>query len=75
MEIWQHYAEGTLTPDSVLTGEAEEDLHEADVDSVLQEIEEIKREEAARLARLNPVEKTIPDEDDFDPAEYGNFRD
>lgn len=75
LEIWQQYADGILTPDSVLTGEAEEDLHDADVGGVLQEIEDVKREEAARLARLNPVEKTIPDEDDFDPAEYGNFRD
>lgn len=75
LEIWQHYADGILTPDSVLTGEAEEDLHDADVGGVLQEIEDVKREEAARLARLNPVEKTIPDADDFDPAEYGNFRD
>lgn len=75
LEIWQQYADGILTPDSVLTGEAEEDLHDADVGGVLQEIEDVKREEAARLARLNPVEKTIPDADDFDPAEYGNFRD
>ncbi|MFA9204811.1 MAG: RIO1 family regulatory kinase/ATPase, partial [Flavobacteriales bacterium] len=75
LEIWQHYADGILTPDSVLTGEAEEDLHDADVGGVLQEIEDVKREETARLARLNPVEKTIPDEDDFDPAEYGSFRD
>jgi RIO kinase 1 len=51
-EIWDLYESGELTPDTVLTGEAEEDTHEADLVSVLREIEDARREEEARLERL-----------------------
>lgn len=59
LEIWDLYEDGKLMPDSILTGEAEEDLHEADLISVLREIEDARREEEARLARLH-----ASDEDD-----------
>lgn len=52
LEIWRLYEAGELTPDTVLTGEAEEDLHEADLVSVLREIEDARREEEARLERM-----------------------
>jgi len=52
LEIWNLYEAGELTPDTVLTGEAEEDLHEADLVSVLREIEDARREEEARIARM-----------------------
>jgi len=52
LEIWRLYEAGELTPDTVLTGEAEEDLHEADLVSVLREIEDARREEEARIARM-----------------------
>lgn len=52
LEIWDLYESGELKPDTVLTGEAEEDLHEADLVSVLREIEDARREEEARLARM-----------------------
>ena len=52
LEIWRLYESGDLTPDTALTGEAEEDLHEADLVSVLREIEDARREEQARLERM-----------------------
>lgn len=52
LEIWNLYEAGALTPETVLTGEAEEDLHEADLVSVLREIEDARLEEEARLARM-----------------------
>ena len=52
LEIWDLYESGELTADTVLTGEAEEDLHEADLVSVLREIEDARREEEARIARM-----------------------
>jgi RIO kinase 1 len=54
LEIWDLYESGELKPETVLTGEAEEDLHEADLVSVLREIEDARLEEEARLARMNP---------------------
>ncbi|MFN3712488.1 MAG: PA4780 family RIO1-like protein kinase [Alcanivoracaceae bacterium] len=56
-EIWNLYEAGELTPDTVLTGDAEEDLHEADLISVLREIEDARLEEQARLARMNPQDE------------------
>ena len=56
LEIWDLYESGELKPDTVLTGEAEEDLHEADLVSVLREIEDARLEEEARLARINATD-------------------
>lgn len=52
-EIWSIYEAGKLTPDTELTGLFEEPTEEADVDSVLVEIQEAQAEEEARLARMS----------------------
>jgi RIO kinase 1 len=47
---------GTLLPDAQLTGRFERSEKAVDVDSVVREIEDVRREEAARLLRLQAVE-------------------
>jgi RIO kinase 1 len=51
-EIWALYEDGELHPDMELTGNFEEDLHDADVDSVLLEIKAALEQEQQRLERL-----------------------
>ena len=51
-EIWDLYESGELSEEIELTGQAEEDDHEADLLSVLREIEDAAREEAERKQRL-----------------------
>jgi len=51
-EIWALYEEGELHPEVELTGLFEEDTHEADVDSVMEEIKAAFLEEQARQERL-----------------------
>ncbi|MCH8544879.1 MAG: serine protein kinase RIO [Alcanivorax sp.] len=51
-EIWGLYEDGALTPETPLTGHAEEDLHEADLVSVLREIEDARLEEEERRRRM-----------------------
>ena len=51
-EIWSLYEEGELHPESTLTGTIEEDTHEADVDSVIEDIKAVLAEENARQERL-----------------------
>ncbi len=51
-EIWKLYEDGELRPDTILTGEYEEDPTKADVDSVMVEIQAAYEEEQKRLARL-----------------------
>ena len=51
-EIWDLYADGKLLPDSEITGEFVEDLKDADVDGVLEEINAVMAEEKARQERL-----------------------
>ena len=48
-EIWALYGAGLLTLDTVLTGYFKEDEHEADVGSVLREIEDARLEAEAQL--------------------------
>lgn len=55
-EIWDLYQKGSLYPDSGLTGCFDENLQEADVDSVLQGISAALAEENARLERLKKDE-------------------
>ena len=52
-EMWALFEEAKLTPNSILTGEFEDDGEEADVDSVLDEIQAAADEEQERLARIN----------------------
>ncbi len=51
-EIWDLYARGLLSPDTVLTGQFSERLGEVDVRGVLAVIDDASAEEAARRARL-----------------------
>ena len=51
-EIWELYEEGDLHPEIELTGYFEEDTHEADVDTVLEEIKAAFAEEQERLERI-----------------------
>ncbi|MBW4966360.1 serine protein kinase RIO [Pseudoalteromonas sp. CR1] len=52
-EMWALFEEANLTPNSILTGEFEDNSEEADVDSVLDEIQAAADEEQERLARIN----------------------
>lgn len=51
-EIWSLYEKGTLRPDTPLTGHFMRSQKAVDMESVLREIEDTKREEAARLLRM-----------------------
>ena len=51
-EIWSLFEAGELHPESELTGVYEENTELADVDSLMNEIEAVKAEEAERLERL-----------------------
>lgn len=51
-EIWELYEDGDLHPEIELTGNATEDTHEADVDSVMLEIKAALEEEQERQARM-----------------------
>ncbi|MCE9687096.1 serine protein kinase RIO [Shewanella sp. AS16] len=55
-EIWALYEAGELKPDTRLTGEFEEVLLEADVNSVLEEIQAAFEEAQERKLRLQEVE-------------------
>lgn len=55
-EMWALFEAGKLTEHTELTGHFEEPTEEADVDSVLQEIQDAFEEEQDRLARINSSE-------------------
>ena len=55
-EIWALYKDGELTPDTVLSGQYDEDTHEADVDGVMHEIESILADEDRRQEYLRELE-------------------
>ncbi|MDN6298572.1 MAG: YrbL family protein [Halomonas sp.] len=55
-EIWALYESGELHPDATLTGEFTFATHLADVDEVLDVIDDAKEEEAERLARIQDAE-------------------
>lgn len=57
-EIWKLYAAGLLTPDTPLSGQVEPDDKPADVDAVLHEIERVRKEEEARIQRLQEASST-----------------
>lgn len=56
-EIWEHYEEGDLHPEIELTGYYEEDTHEANVDSVLEEIKAAFAEEQERIERIRSADE------------------
>lgn len=51
-EMWALFEEGNLTPNSTLTGEFEDTSDNADVDSVLEEIQAAREEELERRERI-----------------------
>ena len=51
-EIWALYEHGGLHPDVVLTGRHESALRPVDLQGVMQVIDEVRKEEAARLLRM-----------------------
>jgi len=55
-EIWALYEDGELTPDTMLSGQYDEDTHEADVDGVMNEIESILADEERRQEHLRELE-------------------
>ena len=57
LEIWAHYEEGDLHPEFALTGYAELDTHEADLDAVMDEIKAAFEDEEARLERLRVADE------------------
>ncbi len=60
-EMWALYQEGDLHQHTPLSGEAEEDTHSADVDSVMAEIKAVIAEEEARQSRLKEADNTDED--------------
>jgi len=56
-EMWGLYEEGELQPETRLTGLFEEDLQDANVDSVLEEIKAVMAEEAERLERVRAADE------------------
>lgn len=56
-EMWALYQDGELNENTVLTGMAEEDTHDADVDSVMEEIKAVMAEERERQERLREAEE------------------
>jgi len=55
-EIWARYQAGTLTPDATLTGQFATDDAPVDLESVLDEIDAVRLEEAARQMRIRERE-------------------
>ncbi|KZY74919.1 kinase [Oleiphilus sp. HI0071] len=56
-EIWALYEEGDLTPQSILTGEFDDDGDSADVGAVLDEINAVMQEERERQERIRESER------------------
>nr|WP_198593535.1 PA4780 family RIO1-like protein kinase [Vibrio breoganii] len=60
-EMWALYEKGDLKPDSKLTGEFKEDETEADLDSIILEIESARAEELNRRERLKEATEGVDD--------------
>jgi RIO kinase 1 len=56
-EIWALYEDGSLHPDTELTGEFAESAASADVDAILDEIKSVFAEEQARQERLREAQE------------------
>lgn len=56
-EMWALFEEGSLTPNTSLSGEFEDDSDSADVDSVLEEIKAVMQEEQDRQERIREGEQ------------------
>ncbi len=55
--MWELYLKGELHPDSELTGQYAEDTHAADLDGVLDQIEEARWEHEIREAGRRAAEE------------------
>jgi RIO kinase 1 len=55
--MWALFEEGDLTPNSVITGEFDDDGDGADVDAVLEEIKAVMQEEQDRQDRIREAEE------------------
>jgi RIO kinase 1 len=55
-EIWAHYAAGTLSINTVLTGKFARSQKQIDMEAILREIEDVRLEEAARKMRMADLE-------------------
>lgn len=55
-EMWELFEQGTLTPDTMLTGDYQESEDTADVDAVMAQIKAAYEEEQARLERLREAD-------------------
>jgi RIO kinase 1 len=51
-EIWDLFAHGLLTPDTILTGKFVQKVRDVDLESVLAEIEDVRLDEQAKRLRL-----------------------
>ncbi|SDN69375.1 PA4780 family RIO1-like protein kinase [Vreelandella arcis] len=60
-EMWALYESGELHPDSQLTGHFNFDTHIADVDELMEVIDDAKEEEADRLERMRDDEEDYPE--------------
>lgn len=58
-EMWALFEEGKLKPESVLSGEFDDDDGSADVDTVLEEIKAVMKEEQERQERLRETEDNM----------------
>lgn len=54
-EIWAHYAGGTLTPETPLTGRYERVETAVDLAAIMREIDDVRLEEEARRARMQEI--------------------
>ncbi|MGM0545015.1 MAG: PA4780 family RIO1-like protein kinase [Pseudomonadota bacterium] len=60
-EMWALYESGELHPDSQLTGHFDFDNHIADVDELMEVIDDAKEEEAERQARMRDDDEDYPE--------------
>lgn len=61
LEIWQHYSAGTLTPDIDITGQPIIDNSAVDIESVVDEIEEARKEAEERQMRREGIDPNETD--------------
>jgi RIO kinase 1 len=59
-EIWALYAKGTLTPETVLTGQFKQDDKPVDLKSVVRVIDAVRDDEAKKQMRLAEAKAALP---------------
>ena len=66
LEIWQHYSAGTLKPEMVITGRPEIDETAVDIASVVDEIDEARKEAEEKRIRREGIEPEKTDTNEWD---------